>query len=43
MAGVAATRGPNAGAIPKQIVIDGPIVTKANAPGLLWMEEQFLI
>ena len=29
--------------IPKQIVIDGPIVTKANAPGMLWMEEQFLI
>ena len=43
VAGVAATRGPNAGAIPKQIVIDGPIVIKANAPGLLWMEEQFLI
>jgi ribose transport system substrate-binding protein len=28
---------------PKQIVIDGPIVTTANAPGLLWMEDHFLI
>ena len=28
---------------PKQIVIDGPIVTPANAPGLLWMQEHFLI
>ena len=28
---------------PKQIVIDGPIVTRANAPGLLWMEDHFLI
>ena len=29
--------------IPKNIVIDGPVVTKANADGMLWMEEQFLI
>ena len=29
--------------IPKHIIVDGPIVTKANAPGMLWMEEQFLI
>ena len=44
VAGVAAARGPKTGLpIPKQIVIDGPIVTKANAPGMLWMEEQFLI
>jgi ribose transport system substrate-binding protein len=28
---------------PKQIVVDGPIVTQANAPGLLWMEDHFLI
>ncbi len=28
---------------PEQIVIDGPIVTPANAPGLLWMQEHFLI
>ena len=44
VAGVAAARGPKTDfPIPKQIVIDGPIVTKANAPGMLWMEEQFLI
>ena len=29
--------------IPKNIVTDGPVVTKANADGMLWMEEQFLI
>ncbi len=29
--------------IPKNIVTDGPVVTKANAPGMAWMEEQFLI
>jgi hypothetical protein len=23
-------------------VMDGPVVTKANAPGLVWMEEHFL-
>jgi ribose transport system substrate-binding protein len=28
---------------PKQVIVDGPIVTRANAPGLLWMEEHFLI
>ena len=44
VAGVTAARGPNTGLpIPKQIVIDGPIVTKTNAAGMLWMEEQFLI
>jgi ribose transport system substrate-binding protein len=44
VAGVAAARGPRTGlSVPKQIVIDGPIVTRANAPGMLWMEEQFLI
>ena len=43
-AGVAAARGPKTGLpIPKQVVIDGPIVTRENAPGMLWMEEQFLI
>ncbi|MGE4253351.1 MAG: sugar ABC transporter substrate-binding protein [Parvibaculaceae bacterium] len=31
------------GGIPKNIVTDGPVVTKANAPGMAWMEEQFLI
>jgi ribose transport system substrate-binding protein len=29
--------------IPKHIVTDGPVVTKTNADGMLWMEEQFLI
>ena len=29
--------------IPKNIVTDGPVVTKPNADGMLWMEEQFLI
>jgi ribose transport system substrate-binding protein len=43
VAGAAAARGINVGTIPKQVVIDGPIVTQANAPGMLWMEEQFLI
>ena len=31
------------GTIPKNIVADGPVVTKVNAPGMMWMEEQFLI
>ena len=43
-AGVAAVRGPKTvNPIPKQIIIDGPIVTKTNAAGMLWLEEQFLI
>lgn len=29
--------------IPKHIVTDGPVVTKANAPGMLWMQRHFLI
>jgi ribose transport system substrate-binding protein len=29
--------------IPKNIVADGPVVTAANADGMLWMEDQFLI
>ncbi len=29
--------------IPKNIVTDGPVVTKPNADGMLWMQEQFLI
>jgi len=31
------------GGIPKNIITDGPVVTKANAPGMAWMEEHFLI
>ena len=29
--------------IPKNIVTDGPVVTKANAAGMQWMEDHFLI
>ncbi len=29
--------------IPKNIIADGPVVTDANAPGMLWMEQHFLI
>lgn len=46
IAGVAAvTTGEKtaAGGIPKNIVADGPVVTQANAPGMLWMEKHFLI
>src|ERR1700729_4604296 len=45
VAGVAAVAGgEKAGAgIPKNIVTDGPVVTKANAPGMQWMEDHFLI
>ena len=31
------------GGIPKSVITDGPVVTKANAPGILWMEGHFLI
>ena len=48
IAGVAATlssekTGMGPGMIPKHVVTDGPVVTKTNAPGLVWMEEHFLI
>ena len=45
VAGVAAMAGQKTGpgGIPKNVVVDGPVVTKANAPGMMWMEEQFLI
>jgi ribose transport system substrate-binding protein len=46
VAGVAAVdSGEKTGAngIPKSIVTDGPVVTKANAPGMAWMETHFLI
>ncbi len=48
LAGVAAVTagektGSGAGMIPKNIVTDGPVVTKANAPGMAWMESHFLI
>ena len=46
VAGVAAVTGGEKtgdGGIPKNIVMDGPVVTKANAPGMLWMEDHFLL
>ncbi|WP_428492759.1 sugar ABC transporter substrate-binding protein [Rhodopila sp.] len=44
VAGVAALNGEKTGqGIPKNIVVDGPVVTKNNAPGMAWMEEHFLI
>ncbi len=46
VAGVAAVVGgekTGAGGIPKNIVTDGPVVTKANAAGMAWMESHFLI
>jgi ribose transport system substrate-binding protein len=31
------------GGIPKHVITDGPVVTKTNAPGMLWMEGHYLI
>jgi ribose transport system substrate-binding protein len=31
------------GGIPKHVITDGPVVTKANAPGMMWMEGHYLI
>jgi ribose transport system substrate-binding protein len=46
IAGVAAVltgekQGP--GGIPQHVITDGPVVTKPNAQGMLWMENHFLI
>src|SRR6201997_2398156 len=44
IAGVAAVNGEKTDqGIPKNIVTDGPVVTKANAAGMQWMEDHFLI
>lgn len=45
VAGVAAVlNGEKSGeGIPKHIITDGPVVTKANAPGMQWMQDHFLI
>jgi len=46
MAGVAAVvAGEKTGAdgIPKSVITDGPVVTKANAGGMAWMQKHFLI
>ena len=46
VAGVAAVTGgekAGEGGIPKQVVTDGPVVTKANAAGMQWMQDHYLI
>ena len=45
IAGVAAVVGgeKSGQGIPKSVVTDGPVVTKANAGGMQWMEDHFLI
>ncbi|MCB2054511.1 MAG: sugar ABC transporter substrate-binding protein [Geminicoccaceae bacterium] len=44
VAGVAAVMGEKTSeGIPKHVITDGPVVTKANAPGMLWMQDHFLI
>jgi ribose transport system substrate-binding protein len=45
MAGVAAVvAGEKTGeGIPKHVITDGPVVTKDNAAGMLWMQDHFLI
>ena len=45
VAGVAAVVGgeKSGQGIPKNVVTDGPVVTKANAAGMQWMEDHFLI
>jgi ribose transport system substrate-binding protein len=43
VAAVVAGQKTGEGGIPKNIVTDGPVVTKANAPGMQWMEDNFLI
>ncbi len=45
MAGVAAVlTGESTGeGIPKHVITDGPVVTQANAEGMLWMQKHFLI
>src|SRR6266550_2058668 len=45
VAGVAALNGgeKSGQGIPKHVITDGPVVTKANAAGMQWMEDHFLI
>jgi ribose transport system substrate-binding protein len=43
VAAVVAGEKTGTGGIPKNIVTDGAVVTKANAPGMMWMETHFLI
>ncbi|HEX2888849.1 sugar ABC transporter substrate-binding protein [Vineibacter terrae] len=45
VAGVAAVAGgeKTGKGIPKHVITDGPVVTKANAAGMQWMQDHFLI
>ncbi len=46
MAGVAAVvtgERSGQGGIPKHVITDGPVVTRANAAGMAWMQKHFLI
>jgi ribose transport system substrate-binding protein len=45
IAGVAAVAGgeKSGDRIPKHVITDGPVVTKANAAGMQWMQDHFLI
>ncbi len=45
VAGVAAVNGgeKTGEGIPKHIITDGPVVTKANGEGMLWMQKHYLI
>jgi ribose transport system substrate-binding protein len=46
VAGVAAVTGGEKtgdGGVPKHVITDGPVVTKANASGMQWMQDHYLI
>ena len=45
VAGVAAVNGgeKTGEGIPKHIITDGPVVSKANGEGMLWMQRHYLI
>src|SRR5215212_5752661 len=46
VAGVAAVTGgekTGEGGVPKHVITDGPVVTKANAAGMQWMQDHYLI
>jgi len=43
VAAVTAGEKTGTGGIPKNVVTDGPVVTKENGPGMLWMENHYLI
>jgi ribose transport system substrate-binding protein len=43
VAAIVAGEKTGAGGIPAHVITDGPVVTKPNAPGMLWMQKHFLI